>query len=87
MNYFFSIDKKEGIKVVLDTSDDKYCYHLIANILSIKGNFENGILNGNAVITYTHHAFMNVNFVNGVIQGNDYLFPSPFLYICFRIST
>ena len=60
---------------------------MITNILSIKGNFENGILNGNAVITYTHHAFMNVNFVNGVIQGNDYLFAQSIFKYLFRIST
>ena len=50
-------------------STSHLCYDVLSKVQSIQGNFENGILNGKAVIEYKNYASMQATFVNGVIHG------------------
>ena len=67
LNGHAKITKKE--KTITKAIGHLMCYDLRPDISSIEGNFENGILNGPAIIEYTHLAKMQVDFCNGTIQG------------------
>ena len=52
-------------------STSHLCYDVLSKIQSIQGNFENGTLNGKAVIGYKNLASMQVR-CTSFVQFNDY---------------
>ena len=66
-NGYGKIIRKE--RNISKTIGQLICYDLRSDINSIEGTFENGVLNGPAIIEYAHLAKMQVTFSNGTIQG------------------